>query len=153
ASLIDHIGRLGLLLFAWLRVEADHRQPLVPAAGACRRAEQALQDGKTRSIEPVAIVATRVARPLADAITKTLRAIRETSARMPPGQETHDAAEVRHQLVAPDAFSNVEYVRFAMKVTLAVMICYFVMNMTNWSGIHTCVITAFFVALGTVGET
>src|ERR1700756_1244783 len=42
ASLIDHIGRLGLLLLAWLRVEGDHRQPLVPAVGACRRAEQAL---------------------------------------------------------------------------------------------------------------
>src|ERR1700739_4880842 len=39
ASLIDHIGRLGLLLLAWLRVEGDHRQPLVPAVGACRRAE------------------------------------------------------------------------------------------------------------------
>src|ERR1700751_3284067 len=40
--LIDHIGRLGLLLLAWLRVEGDNRQPLVSAAGACRRAEQAL---------------------------------------------------------------------------------------------------------------
>ncbi|MBV9559627.1 MAG: FUSC family protein, partial [Bradyrhizobium sp.] len=42
---------------------------------------------------------------------------------------------------------------FALKVTLAVMTCYFVMDMTNWPGIHTCVITAFFVALGTVGDT
>jgi len=33
------------------------------------------------------------------------------------------------------------------------MTCYFVMDMTNWPGIHTCVITAFFVALGTVGDT
>src|SRR5215813_8084539 len=33
------------------------------------------------------------------------------------------------------------------------MICYFAMSMTNWPGIHTCVITAFFVALGSVGET
>src|SRR5499427_4326099 len=54
-SLIDHIGRLGLLLLAWLRVEGDHRQPLVPAAGACRRAEQALQDDKAPSPELVAI--------------------------------------------------------------------------------------------------
>ena len=33
------------------------------------------------------------------------------------------------------------------------MICYFAMNLADWPGIHTCVITCFFVALGTVGET
>ena len=152
-SLIDHIGRLGLMLLAWLRVEGDTRKQLMPAADACRRAEQALQDGKAPSIEPVAITATGAARPLADAISGTLRGIGETLARMPPGQETHDAAGAPHRLLAADAFSNPEYVRFALKVTLAVMVCYFVMSMTNWPGIHTCVITAFFVSLGTVGDT
>jgi multidrug resistance protein MdtO len=151
--LIDDIGRLGLLLLAWLRVGGDARNALLPAAGACRRAERAIEDGEVPRGEPVTIVATGVARPLAGAISRTLRAIRETLARTPSGRETHDAAEAPHRLLAPDAFTNVEYVRFALKVTLAVMICYFVMSMTNWPGIHTCVITAFFVALGTVGET
>ena len=32
------------------------------------------------------------------------------------------------------------------------MLCYFMQDMLNWPGIHTCVITCFFVALGTVGE-
>src|SRR5215468_8580795 len=53
-SLIDLIGRLGQLLLAWLRVEVDHRLPLDPAAGACRRAEQALQDGEALSGGPIA---------------------------------------------------------------------------------------------------
>jgi len=79
-SLIDDVARLGLLLLAWLRVGADARNALLPAAGACRQAEQALQDGKTPSIEPVAITATGAARPLADAITRTLRSIYETLA-------------------------------------------------------------------------
>jgi multidrug resistance protein MdtO len=152
-SLIDDIARLGLLLLAWLRVEGDARDPLVPAANACRRAERALEDGEAPSGEPIAITATGAARPLADAITRTLRAIRETLAGTPPGLETHDAEEAPRRLLAPDAFSNPDYVRFALKVTLAVMSCYFVMSMTDWPGIHTCVITAFFVALGTVGET
>jgi multidrug resistance protein MdtO len=152
ASLIDDIARLGLLLLSWLRVE-DDRNPLLPAAPACRQAERGLADGELPSPEPVAITATGAARPLADAISRRLRAIQETLAGAPPGQTSHEAAEAPHRLLAPDAFTNVEYVRFALKVTLGVMICYFVMSMTNWSGIRTCVITAFFVALGTVGET
>ena len=83
-----------------------------------------------------------------------MRAIRETLAGTSAGQETHHAAAAAPpRLLAPNAFSNPEYSRFALKVTLAVMICYFVMNMADWPGIHTCVFTAFFVALGTVGET
>src|ERR1700758_1378132 len=38
ASLIDDIGRLGLLLLSWFRVAGDARKPLVPAAVACRAA-------------------------------------------------------------------------------------------------------------------
>jgi multidrug resistance protein MdtO len=153
--LIDHIGRLGLLLLAWLRVEGDNRQLLAPLVGACRRAELAVQDGKAPSIEPVAITTTGAARPLADAITRRLQAIYETLVAKPgtafPSES--EAAEKGRQLLAADAFSNPDYVRFALKVSLAVMVCYFVMSMTNWPGIHTSVITAFFVALGTVGDT
>jgi multidrug resistance protein MdtO len=152
-SLIDDIARLGLLLLAWLRVGGDARNALLPAVGACRQAERAIEDGEAPSGEPVAIVATGAAQPLADAISRTLRTIQETLAGMPPGQEMHEAAEVPRRLLAVDAFSNPAYRRFALKVTMAVMTCYFVMSIADWPGIHTCVITAFFVPLGTVGET
>jgi multidrug resistance protein MdtO len=155
ASLIDDIARLGLLLLGWLRIEGNDRNPLVQAADACRRAERALEEREGPGPEPVTITATGAARPLADAITRRLRSIYETLAEIPgtASPKENAAAGSSGRLLAADAFSNPEYVHFALKVTLAVMTCYFVMSMTDWSGIHTCIITSFFVALGTVGET
>src|SRR6201997_247261 len=78
ASLIDDIGRLGLLLLSWFRVAGDARKPLVPAAVACRAAGRARQHGAPPSAEPVAITATGAAQPVADRISRALREIRET---------------------------------------------------------------------------
>ncbi len=64
-----------------------------------------------------------------------------------------DAAKSPRRLLAADAFSDLGHARFAFKVTLAVMGCYAVEMLTDWPAIHTCVITCFFVSLGTVGET
>jgi multidrug resistance protein MdtO len=154
ASLIDDISRLGLLLLGWSRVEGNDRNPLVPVASASRRAERALEDREAPGPEPLTITATGAARPLAEAITRTLRSIYETLAATGTASPKGNApAESPERLLAADAFSNPEYAHFALKVTLAVMICYFVMSMTDWPGIHTCIITCFFVALGTVGDT
>jgi multidrug resistance protein MdtO len=153
-SLIDNVARLGHLLLAWARIEGNARDSLAPAAGACRRAERALQTGEAPRTEPIALTASGAAQPLAEAISRTLRAIQEAlaAARTAPAKKGH-AAESRHGLLAPDAFTNPEYARFALKVTLAVMICYFAEDLSKWPGIHTCVITCYFVALGTVGDT
>jgi multidrug resistance protein MdtO len=154
-SLIDDIGRLVYLLLAWLRVPGNTRDPLAPAVGVCRAAEQSLRAGQRSSAGPPAIAATGAARPLADAISRTLCAISEklTTTPVPAPSKEGKAAKSPRRLLVPDAFSNPAYIRFALKVTLAVMICYVAMNLADWPGIGTCVPTAFIVALWTIGET
>ncbi|ACI50037.1 putative multidrug resistance protein MdtO [Gluconacetobacter diazotrophicus PA1 5] len=52
----------------------------------------------------------------------------------------------------PDAFTNPDHVRFAVKGTAAVMTSYFIFKILDWPGIHTCIITCFIVAQPTMGE-
>jgi multidrug resistance protein MdtO len=53
----------------------------------------------------------------------------------------------------PDAFSNPDHVRYALKTTVAAMFCYLLYSQINWPGIHTCFITVYMVSLGTTAET
>ncbi|GBQ35231.1 hypothetical protein HLH34_01545 [Gluconacetobacter azotocaptans] len=52
-----------------------------------------------------------------------------------------------------DAFSNPDHVRFGLKATLAVLICYGTFRILDWNDISTALVTCFFVALGTLEET
>jgi multidrug resistance protein MdtO len=54
---------------------------------------------------------------------------------------------------APDAFTNPDYIRYALKTTAAAMFCYFLYSLLDWPGIHTCFITCYIVSLGTTAET
>ncbi len=63
-----------------------------------------------------------------------------------------DAAPTeKRSLFLPDAFENPEYVRFAIKGTLAAFICYFLFIGFDYPGIYTSVITCFVVSLSTIG--
>ena len=55
--------------------------------------------------------------------------------------------------LAPDAFSNPDHQRYALKTTAAALICYLIYTGIGWDGIHTAMITCYVAALGTTGET
>ena len=68
----------------------------------------------------------------------------------PPAQ----AQPPKHKhLLVPDAFSNPAYWQFALKTTLAVMVVYITYTLLNYPSMRTSVVTCFFVALGSLGET
>ncbi|MFT9360547.1 FUSC family protein [Acetobacter okinawensis] len=69
-----------------------------------------------------------------------------------PAAQNTRTPESKSGFFVPDAFSNPEHVRFAVKGTAAVLISYFIFTILFWPGIHTCIITCFIVALPTVGE-
>jgi multidrug resistance protein MdtO len=56
-------------------------------------------------------------------------------------------------LLAKDATTNDAHWQFALKVTLAVMIVYSIYTLLDWPGLRTSIVTCFFVALGSLGET
>ena len=62
------------------------------------------------------------------------------------------SAKPKTGLMAPDAWSNPGYVHFALKVTLAVMVCYIGESLAAWPQVHTAIVTCFFVAQGTLEE-
>ncbi|MBW5405610.1 FUSC family protein [Morganella morganii] len=54
---------------------------------------------------------------------------------------------------ADDAFTNPAHCYFALKTTLAGVICYMAYTLMDWQDIHTAMITCYVAVLGTTGET
>ncbi len=72
----------------------------------------------------------------------------------PPTPASADGdAEAQEPFLAKDAFTNPVYTQFALKSLLAVMICYITYTALGWFEIHTAMVTGYYVALGTTGET
>jgi multidrug resistance protein MdtO len=70
-----------------------------------------------------------------------------------PAAPSAETEHKTHQLIVPDALSNPAHWQFALKTTIAIMIVYSVYTMLDWPGLLTSIVTVFFVALGSVGET
>ncbi|EPV7021411.1 multidrug efflux transporter permease subunit MdtO [Escherichia coli] len=51
-----------------------------------------------------------------------------------------------------DAFTNPDYIRYAVKTLLACLICYTFYSGVDWEGIHTCMLTCVIVANPNVGS-
>jgi multidrug resistance protein MdtO len=57
------------------------------------------------------------------------------------------------RLFVTDAFNNPSHWQFALKTAMAVMISYAIYTLLDWPGMRTAIVTCFFVALSSLGET
>jgi multidrug resistance protein MdtO len=90
--------------------------------------------------------------PEALAATRAFAELQREFSRTQTPQPAHTEQKLR-QLFVPDALSNPAHWQFALKTTIAIMIVYSVYTMLDWPGLLTSIVTVFFVALGSVGET
>src|SRR3984893_4866457 len=90
--------------------------------------------------------------PEALAVTRAFAELQREFSRTQSPQPAHTEQTPR-PLFMPDALSNPAHWQFALKTTIAIMIVYSVYTMLDWPGLLTSIVTVFFVALGSVGET
>jgi multidrug resistance protein MdtO len=77
----------------------------------------------------------------------------EAEAAVSPGFVAPLAGPSREPFFHADAFDNPDHLRFGLKTALAAFICYAIYTGLDWFGIHTAMVTCYFVALSSVGET
>ncbi|MCA8094064.1 FUSC family protein [Burkholderia anthina] len=78
---------------------------------------------------------------------------RSTSAAPHPEPAASPAKAPGGGFFLPDARSNPDHIRYALKTTAAAIFCYLLYSQLDWSGIHTCVVTCYIVSLGSTAET
>ncbi|HWT79997.1 MAG TPA: FUSC family protein, partial [Candidatus Methylomirabilis sp.] len=149
-TLIDRLVTDAWALHTVTPTAADGKE-LIRVADACARCRRMLSDREVPGAhEGKAPMPGRVASsPLLAEMERILEEIALVARiKTEPGRPK----EARLRLLVPDAFSNPEYVRFAIKGALSAFICYLFLVGFDYRGIYTSVITCFVVSLTTIGS-
>jgi multidrug resistance protein MdtO len=134
----------------------DFRQELASRLRACR---QVIESGAAPATQlspapPAQFVgASNEQSPAVIAVRSSLSILLDTISRPAPLPDSRKAPHPPRRLFVADAFSNPTHWQFALKTTMAVMIAYAIYTLLDWPGMRTAIVTCFFVALSSLGET
>src|SRR5437867_5656155 len=150
--LVTDAGALRTLLSSAPAVPV--RESLERVADGCARARHALAaqrwpESVEEAVRPgVVDLGAAELPPLAD-MARTLEQLAVAASVESPSRTTKEAGR---RFLLPDATTNPEYLRFAVKGTLAALICYVLFIGFDYPQIYTSVITCFVVSLSTIGS-
>ena len=98
-------------------------------------------------------IGTSLDPPVENAVSRQFDALHRAIAQGEIGTPDAEDKEPRRPLFAADALSNPAHWQFALKTTIAVMASYAIYSLLDWPGMRTAIVTCFFVALTSLGET